>query len=184
MYVNEAFQYLADNFSGRIDTIGSVAGWMTIMECWNDRDPAMSGDEGGSARWTVALNKEAGAGQPWTWQVRGEYMQPDELMYDALIDGRNTTAPLPVGQWFTLDLFIARGEGANGRVVLTMTPDGGSPQVLIDVTGNTIYPGRPDLRLFAINVGKIYTHQAVMSWVLGTGRTLQIHYNDFKWWKS
>lgn len=181
MKLNSAFKLISDQFPDAITD--TAANWMTIFEIWNKEDPTMSGLEGGSARWSLYLEKAAGTFKPWTWKLRGEYMQPASSQYQSFMKATSSW-PVWIDQWFTLDVYMKRGDATNGRMIIKVTPDGSTPTTIIDVTGPTIYPGKPNLPIKYWTPFKLYTPGPVMDFATSRGNSLMISYNDFKWYKS
>jgi hypothetical protein len=95
--------------------------------------------------------------------------------------GYNTTIPIPFGQWVTLDFYLKRGEGTDGHIVITLTPDGGSAQTIFDGHGPTMYPGHPELAISAWQPFKLYTSDTIMDWMRARGKKIAAYYNDFIW---
>lgn len=157
--------------------------WFTLFEIWNAHNAAWDGDPAGSARWSFTMYKNAGAGQPFIWKIDGQYRQPEAVKEDHLLGPHyNSTVPVPLGQWFTLDMYMKRGEGTDGHLVIKITPDGGAQQVLFDIHENTQYPGRPEFQLKSWQPFKLYTSDIVMDWMRGQGKTIGVYYNDFKFY--
>ncbi len=180
MYINPEVKF--------IETYSSSITWFVLSEIWAE-DGVRSGifpdgDVAGSARWGFTLKKEAGSGQPLFWRIRAEYMQPENIAYNGIWTYENRTVPIPFGKWFTLDIYLKRGDSANGKYKITMTIDGQQPVVLFDVTGSTIYPGHPELQLSAWQNFKLYLDDAYLDYMRNNNKKLSVSYNDFKWFKN
>jgi hypothetical protein len=158
--------------------------WFSIAEIWNRRDPNLDGSSTGSARWGISINKIKGTGQPLYWVLYGEYSQPSSIQGNNFWKYSNDNIPIPFGQWFTLDIFLRRGDTETGKIIITITPDGGTTQTIFDVTGTTMYPGRNDLWLETWQPFKLYLDDTYLDWMRGNGKQLTIFYNDFKWYKN
>ncbi|MBL7665183.1 MAG: hypothetical protein JNM93_08620 [Bacteriovoracaceae bacterium] len=164
------------NWSSRIE-------WFTIFEIWNQFDSSLGGDSAGSARWGLSIQKDAigsdGVKKPLYWRFKGEQRQPDEEKYGVLY---NKTVPVPLGVWFTLDMYMVRGEGENGRFDVTITIDGQSPVKLFNYVGHTVYPGRPDLPISSWQPFKLYLDDKNLDWMSSQNKKIEAWYNDFKWY--
>ena len=171
-----------------IETYSSSITWFVLSEIWAKDGIASgifpNGDVAGSARWGFTLKKEAGSGQPLFWRIRAEYMQPEVLAYNNIWTYENRTVPIPYGKWFTLDIYMKRGDSSNGKYKITMTIDGEQPIVLFDVTGSTIYPGHPELQLSAWQNFKLYLDDAYLDYMRSNNKKIDVYYNDFKWYKN
>lgn len=176
MYLNPDIGYLT-NYSSSIT-------WFTLFEIWNKRVSEWSGDQAGSARWSFSVKKLSGSGQPLYWTMDSQLMQPEAVKYNHLWNYSNKTVPIPLGKWFTLDFYMKRGEGTNGRVIIKITPDGGATSTLFDISNTTIYPGRPDIQLSSWQPFKLYLDDTYLDWMRANNKTLSIFYNDFKWHKN
>lgn len=177
MYLSPDLQFLT-NFSGTLN-------WVDIFEVWNKRNPNWDGDQAGSSRISMYINKEAGVGQPLYWQLSSQYAQPQNILWNAIWPTKtNKTVPVPIGKWFTLDVYLKRGEGANGHFKVILTPDNGQPEVLFDVRDHTVYPGHPELTLKTWQPLKFYFSDSLLDWLRANNKVAYAYYNDFKWFKQ
>jgi hypothetical protein len=159
--------------------------WFVLFEVWADRNDSWDGDVAGSARWDLTIHKEPGVGKPLMWALHGEYMQPQALQFQRFIPQQlNSSVPIPLDTWFALDVRLVRGEGAAGRLTVSLTVDGEQTQTLFDVAGTTIYPGHPELILRSWQAYKLYFSDELLDWMRGRGKALYGHYNDFAWYKD
>jgi len=154
--------------------------WFTLFELWNLRDSTQGGDPAGSSRVSISLFKETGVGQPLYWHVAYEEMQPSEKVIWQV----KSTAKIPFDKWFTFDLLIVRGIGTAGKVKLVITEDGGQPVSVFDISNNTIYRNRTDLRIKQWQIFKLYASDPIMDWMRSAGKQINVMYNDVKWFKS
>ncbi len=176
MYINPDLSYLS-NYSGLMD-------WFGLAEFWNMHDATMDGDTAGSARWGLSINKDAPVGSQLYWVCYGEYMQPATLTGQDIFKYTNKTVPIPFGKWFTLDLYLKRGDATNGHMTVKITPDGGATTTLFDFTGATMYPGKPALWLDTWQPFKLYIGDVYMDWMRGNNKIMSIYYNDYTWYKN
>lgn len=176
MYLNPDIGYL-EKYSSSIT-------WFTLVEIWNKRVAEWDGSESGSARWGLAIHKDSGDGKTLYWRLKSDYMQPETLHDTRMWTYYNKTVPIPLGKWFTLDVYMKRGESSNGRMVVKITPDGGQTQVLFDVANSTIYPGHPEIPVKSWQSFKLYTNDVYLDWMRSNGKVVSAYYNDFKWYKN
>jgi len=54
-------------------------------------------------------------GRPW-WRVLGDNNANGGLAYQSFWDLQNTTVPVPIDQWFKVEVFWHRSSGSDGRV--------------------------------------------------------------------
>ena len=111
-------------------------------------------------------------------------MQPASIQQQDFWKYTNTNIPIPFGQWFTFDIYLRRGDEQHGKIIVTITPDGGTTQTIFDVTGTTMYPGRNDLWLEDWQPFKLYLSDTYLDWMRGNGKQLTMFYNDFRWYKN
>lgn len=155
--------------------------WFTLFEMWNLHDDSQGGDPAGSSRISFSLFKDAGAGQNLFWHLAHEQMQPTESI---IWQQENRVANIPFDQWFTLDIYMIHGTTSTGKTKFVLTPDGGSPVTLFDVTNSNAYPGKPELYINQWQIFKLYSSPSIMTWMTGQGNEMSIMYNDVKWYKS
>jgi hypothetical protein len=86
-----------------------------------------------------------GGGTPY-WQIRGDGWIPS---YQEFWRVTNKTIPIPVGQWFKLEVYWKRGTGSDGRVWMAV-----NGQVLVDKIGNNYGPNRS--RINRVMVSTVY----------------------------
>jgi hypothetical protein len=157
--------------------------WFSVFEMWNEG--FMSGGEmGGSARWNLNIHKDQTGKLYWEWIT--EYMQPESLKFKYMFPAqKNRTAEIPLGRWFTLDIYFNR----NGKTIVRV-----DDRVLFDFVGQNIYPGRPELYpgvdapqlgcWSAVNAFKLYTSDAILDWMRPRGKKIYGMYDEFKWYKE
>lgn len=169
---------------GYLEKYSSSVTWFTLVEIWNKRVAEWDGSESGSARWGLAINKDSGDGKTFYWRLKSDYMQPEARHDERMWTYLNKTVPIPLGKWFTLDVYMKRGEGSNGRMIVKIIPDGGQAQVLFDVANSTIYPGHPEIPVKSWQSFKLYTNDVYLDWMRTNGKTVSAYYNDFTWYKN
>jgi hypothetical protein len=177
MYFSPDLGFLT-NYSGTLN-------WVSVFEVWNKRNPNWDGDQAGSSRISLYVNKVSGEGHPLHWTVSSQYTQPASILWNAVWPAQtNKIVPVPIGKWFTMDVYLKRGEGTNGQFKVTITPDGGIPAILFDIKGHTIYPGYPELTLKNWQVFKFYIGDPLLDWMRSKNKIAFAQYNDFKWFKN
>lgn len=150
--------------------------WFSLFEMWNERDPDLQGSSA-SARWNLNIHKDATSALYWEWE--SEYMQPDSLAFHNIYpDQRNDTTEIPLGRWFTLDIYFNR----NGKTTVKV-----DNKTIFDFTGQNTYPGRPHLypgyNGWHIGVFKIYTSDEVLDWMRQRNKKIWTMYDNLKWYR-
>lgn len=165
--------------------------WFDIFEAWNAPVSSWGGDVAGSSRWNLHIFKNAGDNK-FYWVAAGETMEPDPQIVPAMPDRttiwteQNKTVPIPINKWFTIDVYIKRGDASTGRYIIKITVDGEATQTLFDITNYTIYPGHSEIQLKSWQAFKFYFDPTYLTWYAANnpGKQLQCYYNDFKWYKN
>lgn len=176
MYLHKDIGHLT-NFSADIT-------WFTLFEIWNEHVPTWTGDQAGSARWSLSIHKSKGTGQALFWEIDAQFTQPQEVIFKPIWGESNKMVPIPLGKWFTLDLYMKRGEGANGRMIIKITPDGEATSTLFDIANSTVYPGHPEIQISTWQPFKIYLYDEYLDWMRSNNKVLAAYYNDYKWYKN
>lgn len=149
--------------------------WFSLFEMWNKRanDLSAEGKYDGSARWNLNIHKDDSGSLYWAWEA--EFMQPYEMVYHNLYPTqKNATSEIPLGRWFTLDIYFNR----NGKTVVKADDN-----IIFDFVGQNAYPGRPELYPTAVNAFKLYTSDEILDWLRSRDKKVWAMYNDFKWYK-
>lgn len=165
---------LSEGF-GAIKHINQVVDWLMLSEWWEYGPSKVQ-----QARWNFHIYKDWGAGQEPYWALLGQQMQPAR---EFLWRETNRTIPVPIDEWFTIEMFFKKGDSDNGRIWIAITRDGGERQVIFDVHNITQHPTNPqplgDWAMF-----KLYTIQWLVEMMNNNGTPLGIHYDDFEYWSD
>jgi len=98
-----------------------------------------------------------------------------------------STYPLPIGEWFTMEIFYKMGNVSTGRFILTIKKNADlEPTTLVDVTNFTYAPGADTLA----GVGpvpltnwcpqKLYVSDNVIDFIRESGGLTQVYFDDFQ----
>ena len=97
----------------------------------------------------------------------------------------NTDVKVPIGKWFTMDYCFLEGNKETGHFGMTITPDGGSKQIVFDVHDFThMTKDSAPNGLTGYNPMKLYTSDELVDYMRSQGKTLQIYWDDYKLWKN
>lgn len=160
--------------------------WLTIAEFWNNITWSQSVPY--RFRITLGIGKPVAAESDLNFIIDAQDCQLFEdgsQKYTTIWSGSNETVNVPIGKWFTFDLYYKEGNNETGRFFLAMTPDGGSAQIIFDIkkiTHNTEDPDPDGVGDF--NPIKLYTSKDLINFMKGQGKTLQIYWDDYKLWKN
>lgn len=152
--------------------------WLTVSEWWNNagwtgeshafRITLDVGNRGDDGRLGLFLHARATAkpkgGARWS---------------ETLWSAKAGAWSLPVRRWMTVETWFREGDAVLGRFVVAVTPEGGTRQVLVNVTNTTHHPEATftdGLRHF--NPLKLYTSQALVEAVRRSAPRLAIQWAD------
>ena len=160
--------------------------WLTIAEFWNN----ITWSQSVPYRFRITL----GIGKPVVTESDlcfildaqdCQLFEDGSQKYTTIWSESNETVKVPIGKWFTLDLYYKEGNNETGKFFLAMTPDGGSKQIIFDIkkiTHNTEDP-HPD-GVGDFNPIKLYTSKDLINFMKSQGKTLQIYWDDYILWKD
>ena len=181
VYFNPDLAYMSQ-YPGTINS----GQWFTIMEFWNESSPALSGREGGSCRWSFGIRKAAGAGQPLKFQITADYIQPTELTFHPLwtsgltvVNDKLNVADY-LGQWITFDVWIKRGQGSDGRMIVSVAKEGQPFVEVINKNDHTIYPGHPELSIRRWQLWKLYGGDKLVDFMTTNHKRIEAWYGPFE----
>ena len=158
-----------------IITAKSGGAWFTIFETWMGQSVS---------RINVSLYKEKGVGKPILWQLQNEWEEGSSTPYRTIWEAPLSTIPIPFGKWFTMDVFIKSGEGANGQVKIIITVDGEAPITLFDIKNTTTSPGMPSVFRRKTDHMKFYIGGTLRKYMLNNNKALEVSYGDYKIFKD
>jgi len=185
MFFNSDMGYL-NQYTGSI----GVTPWLTLFEIWNGDGIATGdfpdGDVGGSCRWSFGWGKDGTADQPLFWRLNADYMQPNSSIFNDLwggsaLENRSVSVADLLNKWIKLDVYLKRGEGTAGRLLIKVTDESTSTEyTLFDVNNHTVYPGYPNLNLRYWQPYKIYTNTTITDFMATNSKAMEIFYDDLK----
>lgn len=164
-----------------IKDVPAVVHWLTIMEFWNNL-PLQ--DSVHPFRITLGIHKNDTTSPDLTFGIEAQ-MMPDNQPWPIVWDEFDSTFSIPLEQWMTLEFYFKEGDNNTGRFIFAVTPDGGTKQVIFDITNYTHHPSdnTPD-GLARYNPMKLYTSDALIDYVRSLGGVLQVYWDDFELWKD
>lgn len=181
VFFNPDLAYMSQ-YSGTINS----GQWFTIMEFWNDTSPVLSGRNGGSCRWSFGIRKASGAGQKLKFQITADYIQPTELTFSPLWSSGltevndNLDVADYLGQWITFDVWIKRGQGANGRIIISVAKEGEGFVEIINKNDHTIYPDHPELSMHRWQLWKLYAGDKLVDFMTSNSKRIEAWYGPFE----
>lgn len=106
---------------------------------------------------------------------------------DIIWDYTNITTPIPVGQWFSIEVAYKMGDANNGRIVVAITPESTNIRtVLLNIT-NITYDPDADLpgatgpvSVTHWNPQKLYASDNTIHYIRDNGGTAQFYFDDFE----
>ena len=169
--------FLPDDFN-TLESYPQKINWLTISEFWNNEWWVATEKYG--FRVTLGIGKPAAEKSELNFILNAEDPGQKEVWR-----GENTSVKVPVGKWFTMEYYMKEGDRETGRFYMAITPEGGSKQVVFDITNITHNTKDPAPNGFTgYNPMKLYTSKEVVAFMKSHGKTLQIYWDDFKLWKN
>lgn len=154
--------------------------WLTLFEYWNN-----SGVYGEKYpfRVTVGLEKASGSGNNIYFHVKAD--KGGIFKWEAIWEESNLSFPVVFGEWMDIELYINEGDENNGRFYLAITPEGGSKQILFDITNTTQHPNDkcPD-GYSEFNPMKLYTSGELIEFMNNNNKSLEVLWDDWKLYKN
>jgi len=144
--------------------------WFTVFETWIGNSVV---------RQNLSISKDKGVGTPLKWDLMNETGNFQTIWWTS-----NTTYPVPLGKWFTMDVYIKTGEGTNGQLKITITVDGEAPVVLFDEKRTTIAPGQPNIYRRKTDHMKFYMGGALRDFMLKSNKKLETWWGDYIMYKD
>ncbi|MBC7889669.1 MAG: hypothetical protein H7Z13_17475 [Ferruginibacter sp.] len=173
--------FIPTDFNKYINSVYPGNGdWLTLFEFWNNASWVTANY---NFRFGVNLEKGTSAiGSPLYFKAEG---QKFTTAYTQVWVNKNISYPVPIGKWMTLEYYIKEGNTANGRFYFAVTPEGGAKTVVFDLPVATSHPDDPAPDgLTEINPIKLYTSNNMVNQLNTMGGTLQVYWDDFKFWKN
>ena len=160
--------------------------WLTIAEYWNN----ITWDQSVPHGFRITL----GTGKP----VEGEsdlYFILDAQDCQLFENGRqkyitlwaetNEKVKVPIGEWFTLEYYYKEGNDKTGHYHLAIIKEDGEKEVVFDLNKITHNTGDPNPEgVSDFNPLKLYTSKGLIDYMKSKGKTLQIYWDDFKFWQN
>jgi hypothetical protein len=177
--------YLHDDFN-TVKKFPKKISWLTIAEFWNNITWSQSVPYG--FRITLGIGKPVESESDLFFILDAQDCQLFEnggQKYTTIWSETNTITKVPVGMWFTLDLYYKEGNNETGKFYLAMTPQNGQKQIIFDLTRIThnTKDHLPD-GVGDFNPIKLYTSKELIDFMKSQGKTLQIYWDDYKLWKN
>jgi len=171
--------YLPNDWNIIKNAVGGTVEWMVIMTLWNN---AGWTTEGNPFKISLGIHKREPLSGDLNFNLTGDIKT---TYWQHIWEESDSSYSIPVGQWLTLETYFKEGNASNGRFVLAVTPDGGTRQVIFDVTNFTHHPSdtSPD-GMGHYNPMKLYTSDIVIDYVRNNGGVLQLYWDDFEIWKD
>lgn len=155
--------------------------WLSIFEFWNNAN--FSGEKY-PFRITVGLHKGPNVGDEIHYNVEAQtFKQPNN--FTDVWEETNTSFNVPFNQWMELELYLLEGDKSNGRFYMAVTPEGGTKEVLFDITNTTQHPKEkcPD-GFTHFQPLKWYTSSELTDFVQSQNSSLVIYWDDWQAWKN
>jgi hypothetical protein len=177
--------FLHDDFN-TVKSYPKEIHWLTIAEFWNN----ITWNQTIPYRFRITL----GVGKPDPGQSDlyfivdaqdCELFADERQKYTTVWAETNKSTKVPIGKWFTMDIYFKEGNSHNGRFYLSITPENEPKKIIFDlkrITHNTQDPN-PD-GISDYNPFKLYTSRDLIDYMKSRQKSLEIYWDDFKLWKD
>lgn len=160
--------------------------WLTIAEFWNNITWSQEVPYG--FRITLGMGKPVPTESDLYFILDAqdcELFEDGKQKYTTIWAETNENIKVPIGQWFTMEYYYKEGDNNTGRFYLSITPEGGKKQVVLDVRKTTHHTQDPSPDgIGHFNPLKLYTSKQLIAHMQAHGKTLQIYWDDFRLWKG
>jgi len=177
--------FLHNDFSA-VRTFPNIITWLTIAEFWNNITWSQTVPYG--FRITLGIGKPVATTSDLYFILEAqncELFADGSQKYTTLWFETNQKVKVPIGQWFTLEYYYKEGNAENGKFYMTIQPDGGSKEVIYNLTAITHNSKDPNPDgVTDFNPIKLYTSKELINYMSAQGKTLQIYWDEFKLWKD
>ena len=161
----------AMDYNGAINAKSGNA-WFTAFETWIGQS---------ESRINLSLNKLAAVGSPLRWELACEWEEGSSTPYQNIWPSQINEF-VPIGKWFTMEVYIKSGQGANGQIKITITPDGEPAKVIFDVRNTTNASVGTSYRRKS-DFMKFYIGKSLRAFMLTAGKKMEVFYGDLKIFK-
>jgi len=165
-----------------LKTYENEVGFLTIFEVWNNKN--WGNNVSNPFRIKVSLYKEPGTGNDFFFKVQGEKMPVwgnDVVLWEEI----NFTYPVPLGEWFEMELYLLEGKGNEGRFYMAITDDNNNKTLLFDINNHTVHPNENDPDGFKhINPLKLYSGEHIINHMKDGGYPLEIYWDDLELFRN
>lgn len=168
--------YLDAGFS-ELEDLATAIDWLVITEIFEHAYENCQ-----RFRCNLNIHKDAGVGESLYWELTAQDYSSCNTMGAGVWTETNTSVSIPVETWFTFEMYFKKGNASTGRVWVAITPDGGSQQVLFDVTNHTQNSGTSSFYTGDWAVFKLYIDGAIVHSMADNKTPLGSYYDDFEYW--
>lgn len=155
--------------------------WLSIFEFWNNANWT---DEKFPFRITVGLHKENGAGNELNFNAEAQtFKRPNN--FTNVWSETATSFNIPFGQWMELEMYVLEGDESSGKFYMAVTLDGGTKEVLFDISNTTQHPKEKCADGFThIHPLKWYTSVELSNFMKDNNKGLEIYWDNWEVWKN
>lgn len=152
-------------------------GWFLCSEYWNNANWT---GENNAFRVNIHIEKiDGNKGNKLCFQMNSQNMENKDKVWVK----DNHSFDIPIGEWFTMNLWIREGDSNSGRVVLAVTKSNGEKITVFDIHETTQHPNDKNPDGFShFNPLKAYGDDSNLNYVRSQGGVLEVLWDDFKFW--
>jgi hypothetical protein len=184
-YFDEAYIkykiYLGEGVEA-LEGLGSQVDWFMLSELWV-HDPTNYYQ---AFRLNFNINF-ANTGGHFYWYVLAQDYRQDlgaAVLAGVEWDETNTSVAVPMQEWFTVEMYVKKGDSGNGKLKIWITPDGGSRTQIFDITALTEDPDTSSYPIVEWHMLKMYNDGNDVARAVSNGTPIEIYYDDFEYWNT
>ena len=152
--------------------------WFTLFEFWNN---GAWTKEKFPFRVSVNLYKEEGIGSDLNFRAKSDYQKCRTCEWKEVWGETATSFPVVFGQWMELEIYLKEGDENEGRFYMAVTPEGGTKNVLFDISNTTQHPKEKCADGFThFEAMKIYTSDDNINYMTDGNKELSLFWDDWQ----
>lgn len=161
----------------KMETTSQSLSWFNILEFWEASSGSV-GNVNGQAMFSLRWTRNLSGGKIY-WRFSATKQQPVQNV-NIWPNVYNRDVPIPWGEWARLSVEFVRGQGTNGRIIVTITPrKTGITYTIFDIKNYTEYPVTP-LYIAQLHFCKLYSSDAIYDFYRGKGWEISAMYDNLK----
>ena len=156
--------------------------WFSLFEFWNNADWTK---EKYPFRVTVNLFKDdKGPVDDMRFHVKGDYKKNCKICkWNIDWEQENTNFSVPFGEWMEIEIHLKEGDENSGKFYMAVTPEGGTKEVIFDLTKRTQhYKEKCPDGFTHFQPLKLYMGDKTIDYMNEGGKEISVFLDDWDFW--